>query len=226
MTMTLTPIPVVKRRRSFKWRALVAVSLAAVAAVLAITLAFGSQNTTAGSSTGSATTGSVTIGNPTSTTCPIYNMQPGDSSTGYRPTPAGQTDPQTQPCSFSVTYSGNLPAYIGLGAATTGTGLYDGTGNGLQFQISDNHTSYTNSGAINTNSASSPLYVAADAGNDSVTYTFTVNYALPRISPSTYRGLNTTLTLTVYAVQSGGNGLSSACTAGSQCSGSNAPAWS
>jgi hypothetical protein len=153
-------------------------------------------------------------------------MTPGDSSTGYQPAQAGS---QLQPCTFSVSYGGKLPAYVGLAVSSGGTGLYNGTSSGLQFQITDSQgTPYTTSGKINTNTSSplSPLYVATDNGNDNTNYAFTVNYALPRSSPNSYRGLNSTLTLTVYAVQSGGNGSSVVCNPGSQCTGTPPPTWS
>ena len=58
-----------------------------------------------------------------------------------------------------------------------------------------------------------------DAGSDNTVYTFTVNYALPTLAANTYQNTNTSLTLTVYAVQSGNNGSATACTVGTQCVG-------
>src|SRR6185312_3076638 len=136
-------------------------------------------------------------------------------------------------CTFQVTYTGSASAYIGLGMATTGTSLYDGTSAGLNFQIADgSSTAYTTSGVLNTNSASNPLLVSAtpDAGSGTggdKTYTFTVNFGLPTAAGNAYQGKATTLTMTVYAVQSNNNGYATtngqsggtACTAGSQCTG-------
>jgi predicted ribosomally synthesized peptide with SipW-like signal peptide len=209
-------------------------TLAAVAALGAgVSLALFSA-----SSAGSANTftaGTVSIGSPTSTTCTVSGMEPGDESTGYSGSNVTGNTQATKDaaCTFQVTYTGSGAAWIGLGTATSGTALYDGTSSGLNFQISDGaSTSYTTSGVLNTNSSSSPLLVSAtpDAGSGTggdKTYTFTVNYGLPTAAGNAYQGKSTTLTLTVYAVQSNNNGYATtnglsggtACTAGSQCSG-------
>ena len=201
-----------------KKRLLIAASgLATIASIAALAtgITFGLFSANSGPQNNSFTSGTVTLGTPVSAPCTVSNMVPGDDSTGYTPDPSARTDSQTAACTFTVTYSGNVPAYIGLGLATSGTNLYDGTATGLQFQISDGSASYTTSGAINTNTASDPLYVSTDSPGASA-HTFTVNYALPLSAGNTYQNKSTTLTLTVYAVQSGNNGTG-VCTAGSQC---------
>jgi len=75
---------------------------------------------------------------------------------------------------------------------------------------------------INTNIVSNPLFVSKDLSG-AAAHTFTVNYALPTAASNTYQTKNTTLTLTVYAVQAGNNGTG-VCTAGSQCA--NVTQWS
>jgi predicted ribosomally synthesized peptide with SipW-like signal peptide len=193
-----------------------------------VSLALFSASSAGGANT--FTAGTVSIGSPTSTTCTVSAMQPGDESTGY--SGAGVTgntqSPKDAVCTFQVSYSGTASAYIGLGMADTTTStsnLYDGSASGLNFEIADGSTtSYTTSGALKANSASSPLLVSAtpDAGSGlggHKTYTFTVNYALPTGAGNTYQGMNTSLTLTVYAVQANNNGSASACSAGAQCPG-------
>ena len=213
-----------------KWRILVVVALAAATGGLLAGIAFATFPIS-GTGPGSASTGGVTLGSPVSSTCNVGPMAPGESSTGYSPAPSPQTD---APCTFSVTYSGSLPAFIGLYFTVSGTGLYDTTDNGLQFEITDNngHT-YTTTGALNASgaSAANPLLVATDAGSSNTVHTITVNYALPRLYNSPpdsqdnhYQHLTTTLKLTVEAVQSQGNGSAGSCTVGQRCSG--ITAWS
>jgi hypothetical protein len=162
----------------------------------------------------------VTLGQPASTSCTVGPMAPGDQSTGF-PTNNQQTSPKTAPCTFAVDYTGTLPAYIGVSLITTGTGLYDGTTSGLQFQISGGTTSYTTAGQIHANTTTSPLYVTTDPASSPTAptlHTFTVDYGLPQLTGNTYQGLNTTLTITVYAVQASNNNTATGCTAGAQCS--------
>ena len=190
-------------------------AVAAVGAlVVGSTLGLFSSTQTSGAST--FTAGTVTVNTPVTVACNVGPMAPGDSSTGYTPTPAGQTDAQTAPCTFSVKYAGNLPAYIGVDVAVTGTSLYDGTATGLQLQLSDGTTSYTTTGALN---GTSNLLVSTtpDAGSSNTTHTLTLNYALPTAAGNSYQGLASTLTFTIHAVQSGNNNFVGGCTAGHTC---------
>jgi len=111
--------------------------------VLAFGVTFGLFSATSSSQTNTFTAGTVSIGTPVSVPCTVSNMVPGDDSTGYTPDVPGRTDAQTAACTFTVTYSGSAPAYIGLGMVASGTNLYDGTANGLQFQVSDGGANYT-----------------------------------------------------------------------------------
>jgi hypothetical protein len=129
-------------------------------------------------------------------------MVPGDSSTGYSPVPTGQTDAQTAACTFDIDYVGTAPAYIGVEELSGGTGLYDGSANGLQYQIKDNNSVSFANGALQ----SGILFVSSDLAG-TTHHKFTVNYALPRSADNAYQGLNATLSLKVYAVQSGNNSV-------------------
>jgi hypothetical protein len=193
-----------------------AVATVGAVATLVAGVTFGLFSATQTGSTNTFTAGTVTLTNPVNVSCTVGPMAPGDSSTGYTPVPAGQTDPQTAACTFAVTYGGNLPAYLGVDAAVGGTSLYDGTGSGLQFQISDGPTSYATGGVLN---GTSDLLVSTtpDAASSSTLHTLTVNYALPTASPNSYQGKSTTLTLTIHAVQSGNNNFVGGCTAGHTC---------
>jgi len=195
---------------------LAASALAGVGAVAAIVagVTFGLFSSSQSSGANSFAAGTVSVGNPTSTTCTVTNMVAGDESTGYAPGLAGNTQAvKDATCTFQVQYGGSAPAFIGLKLSVGGTGLYDGSVTGLQFQVSDGSASYTTGGALN--STSQELYVGTDSG--STTHTFTVNYALPTNAGNAYQGKNTTLTLEVDAVQAGNNGTASGCTAGSVC---------
>jgi hypothetical protein len=168
------------------------------------------------------TAGTVTLTQTASTSCTIAAMEPGDASTGWT-TPGTDT-----PCTFQVTYTGTLGAFIGLGVVATPAigGLYNGTSTGLQFLLTDGAgTSYTTGGVIHTNTATplDPLFTNDDAAG-TTTHTFTVNYQLPLSATNSQQGLSTTLTLTAYAVQDSNNGSSATCTKGQECS--TITAWS
>jgi hypothetical protein len=193
-------------------------TVGAVATLVAgVTFGFFSSSQTAAPST--FTAGTVTLLNPVSAACNVSPMVPGDSSTGYNPAPAGQTDTPTAACTFDVDYVGTAPAYVAVDLSTSSTSLaplYDGTSNGLQFQIKDNAGgSYTTTGVLN---GGTNLFVAKDPAG-TTHHTITVNYALPTTAGNSYQGLNTTLHMTVHAVQAGNNGNTTGCAAGAVCTG-------
>jgi hypothetical protein len=211
---------------------MMASGITAIAAVgtLVAGLTFGIFSAVSPSQTNTFTAGTVTLGTPTSVSCAIGAttsptgpaMEAGDTSTGFTLfTPAG-TD---APCTFQIQYTGTIGAFIGVtlvATTTTTPGLYNpppATNGGLQFQITDDTgTSYTDAtGLIHTNTATplAPLFVNDDA--TTTTHTFTVNYGLPLNATNTYQGKETTLTLTVYAVQDSNNGSATGCTKGQQC---------
>jgi Camelysin metallo-endopeptidase len=197
-------------------------ALATVGAVATLVagVTFGFFSASQGSSTSNFATGTVSIGSPANTVCSITNMVPGDNSVGYTPDNPNRTNAKLAHCVFSVTYTGSVPAYIGLSTSlNTGAGTL---ASALQWEISDGVASYTSGGTINTNSASNPLYVATDAGGSNTVHTFTVDYALPD-SVTSQTLTAAALSMTVYAVQQGNNGTG-VCVAGSQCA--NVTSWS
>jgi len=211
---------------------LAAGTLATVGAVVALVfgVTFGLFSATSDATQSTFASGTVSIGTPvTDTSCTISDMVPGDESTGY--SGAGITG-NTQAtkdasCEFKVTYTGSVPAFIGIKLTSGGTGLYSSSdSNSLRFEISDGAHSYTTSG--NLNADGTILYVATDAGGVSGgTYDFTVDYGLPTAADNTYQDLTASLDMTVYAVQSGNNGYATtdgtsggtACTVGQTCAG-------
>ena len=195
-----------------------AVATVGAVATLAAGVTFGLFSSSQAGSANTFATGTVAVGSPTSTVCTVSNIVPGDSSAGYSSAFSGQTNAKLATCSFSVTYSGSVPAYIGLGTAQSGT-----LASALKWEISDGTNPYATGGVINANTTANPLYAATNAGV-SATYTFNVDYALP--STVTSQTLTpASLTLTVYAVQQGNNG-SGVCTVGAECLGTGITSWS
>ncbi len=96
--------------------------------------------------------GTVVLGSAATGSCNVQNMEPGDSSSGY--TAGNKADPS---CTYSITYSGSLNAWVGLqiGVQSTGIATYTPTGsstpiggaallnstgkNQLQYQVSLNN---------------------------------------------------------------------------------------
>ena len=207
---------------------LAAGTLASVGAVvaLAVGVTFGLFSASQNSTPSTFATGTVSIGNPAvDTNCTVTKMVPGDQSPSYSPanpnfTNSGNADLAT--CEFQVTYTGSVPAYIGL-KTTLGAGTL---GSALQWEISESTGAtpsntqpgaFASGGLINTNSAANPLYVATDSGSGN-TYTFYVDYLLPdTVTSQTLTAAS--LGLTVEAVQAGNNG-DGVCTVGQQCLGS------
>jgi hypothetical protein len=181
------------------------------AAALVAGTTFGLFSTSQTGTTNSFSSGTVTLTNPVSVKCTVGPMEPGDSSTGY-----GSGSGTDSACTFTVTYTGTLGAFIGVSTTVTGTLYATGNAKSLRFKITDTaSTSYTTTGNINTNS-SSPLYV-----NDTLAGThqhkFTVNYELPATATNLFQGKTTTLTLTVHAVQDSNNGTGCTTAKGAEC---------
>jgi hypothetical protein len=198
---------------------LAAGTLASIGAVVALAtgVTFGLFSASATQTgTNSFSTGDVSIGSPVTVQCTVSNMAPGDQSSGYSPANLGETTTPGTPCSFQVKYTGSLPAYLAVDeveASTSTPDLYS-TG-GLKFQISDGTTSYSSAGSLN----GSDLLVSStpDAGGSNAVHKITVNYALPTSADNTFQDTNTTLTLTIHAVQSDNNNFVGSCTAGTTC---------
>jgi len=217
-------------------------ALASVAAgatfVAGVTLGLFSS---AGSASGgnSFTAGVVRFGSPVSTTCAINPMAPGDASTGWSPAGSLAT------CTYQVTYSGNVRAFLGLDLTITGgagspvapyvgttpsaaTGLFDGTASGLQVLVTDtsattflNNTTYQNqagsSVALSSTSSVTGLLVSRTAFTNGGTDTVTVNYKLPTSASNAYNSASSTIVLLVHAVQADNNALPAGCAAGGVC---------
>ncbi|MEA2685776.1 MAG: hypothetical protein QOE93_971, partial [Actinomycetota bacterium] len=101
-----------RTRRVARVAALLTSLGAAVSFVSGATLGvFSSAGTASGSNT--FTAGVVSFGSPDTTTCKINPMAPGDASTGWSPAGSAAT------CTYQVTYSGNVPAFLGLDLSIT-----------------------------------------------------------------------------------------------------------
>jgi hypothetical protein len=206
-----------------------AVATVGAVATLVAGVTFGIFSATpVGSGSNLFTAGTVSIGTPASTTCTIGPIEPGDSTTGWSLADEEGSQNKT-PCTFQVTYTGTLGAFVGLVATTGGTGLWTGTAlstppatngatAGLQIAITDgNSTSYTTTADVLNDSGGAvgdPLYVGDEAGG--AVNTFTVNYLLPLETANALQGKTLTLTFTLYAVQDSNNGTGCA-TKGVQC---------
>ncbi|HEX3542582.1 MAG TPA: hypothetical protein VHT75_19295 [Acidimicrobiales bacterium] len=198
----------------------------------------------AGVSSGSNrfTAGNVLVGldpSGTQVTCAITAMSPGDS----------QASGTNAACRYVIKYTGNVNAFLALDLSITGTagtpttpygasapsaaqGLYDGSANGLQFNISDGTNTYLNGVQYNNQSGGPPTPLTPTSGAASVTdllmnttpvtagatRTLTVNYNLPNTAGNAYNVATSTIVLTVHAVQADNNALPVGCVAGAVCS--------
>jgi hypothetical protein len=232
--------------------ALGAGAIATVAAVgtLAAGVTFGLFSATTPTQTNTFTAGTVTLTQPVSTHCSVTNLVPGDQTSGYTIANAGQTNGAVEKCVMTVTYGGSVPAFLALDLTVSGTagtsqqayapgntgltptavtGLYDGTANGLQVQLTDsNATSYWSGTSVNGAAFAGPANALADLlASKSITngqsVTFTVDYALPTGASNAYQNAGSTITMIAHAVQAGNNGTA-VCTLGHTCPGISA--WS
>ena len=217
-----TPLGTVERLRRRRWRGAHSLAAALVLLLSGSGVAYG-LFTSAGTGTGAVVTGQIDVGGVATTSCTIEHVQPGDSTSGFVPTPTGQTDPPFAPCTFTVTNNSTIATYVGVTLTSGGTGLYDGTSSGLNYQVSDGVTTLSTSGALNDagGTPTQPLLLSTvpDAPGSGAVHVLTVNWSLPSDANSSYAGLDTTLTISVQAVQSSSNGSVSGCTAGHQCPG-------
>ncbi|MDQ1428039.1 MAG: hypothetical protein QOK39_1515 [Acidimicrobiaceae bacterium] len=198
---------------------------------------FSSAGHASGSNT--FTAGVVSLGTPVSVTCTISPMSPGDASTGWTPAGSGAT------CTYQVTYSGNISAFLGLDLTITGVagtpvapyggstpsaaaGLFDGTATGLQVLVAGGGTTFMNSTTYQ-NQAGTPVTLTATSSvtdlllsrtptTNGGSKTITVNYSLPISATNAYNSASTTIVLVIHAVQSDNNALPAGCAAGNVCS--------
>ena len=218
-------------RRSMKKRLLALAgtvcSLIAVSS-LVTGVSFAIFNNSLPPQTTSITAGSVSVGSPSvSSACVVTGVLPGASSTSA--------------CTFSVTYTGTVPAYVSadvlvVSGDATHSALWDGTGNGLQLSLSDG----VQSDVVPT----SALGICADVGSQFGTfpaaltcgevnnvvlattpvpsgtlYTLNLNWAMPTTSLNANQGGSAQIYVNFHAVQSGNNTLhcSPVATLGQSC---------
>lgn len=199
------------------------------AVLMAGALGFAAWGTTAlfsdslTNSSDSFTAGTVTVDNgPTSTTCSVTELAPGDSSTGFG---SGSVDKVR--CTFNVEYTGSLPAYLGVDVnlLNGATALYTGATDGLQMNIAADGvpvvtgTSFKNESGVSTpvvaGTAVDNILLSTTPVNTGETVTFTVDYLLPLAAPNSLQGGSSSVQLTFHAVQSANQTTS--CVAGRQC---------
>jgi len=217
------------------------VATAAAAATLAGGITFGLFSASGAGGANTFTGGTVTVaaGTPTSVTCSITNMVPGDSSSGAPI--GGKTN---TPCTYNMKYTGSATAYLAVDVAVSnGTiPLYDGTATGLQLYLKDGTpttyltstaptagTTFTAQGSTSTSlpvGTTANLLVSPTPAATNATVSFTLNYAVPIASGNTYQGGSSTVTLTFHAVQAGNNPVTGACLAGQQCNATSTFLWS
>ena len=218
----------------------VAVTIGAVA-TMASGLTFGLYSASEASPGNSFTSGTVTVGTgtPTSVTCTITNMVPGDSSAGA---PVGSKADTT--CTYNVKYTGSASAWLAVDVAVTNgsTSLYDGTATGLQMYLKDANsatyltstaptagTTFKNQAGTATSlptTGAQDLLVSTTAATTNGAVSFSLDYAVPIASGNTYQGGSATVTLTFHAVQSANNPLPTGCAAGQQCLPGSGFVWS
>jgi len=219
-----------------------AVATVGAVATLAAGVTFGLFSATTQGQTNSFTAGTVTLAQSATTTCSVGPMSPGDG------TLAGYNNEGTDTaCSFTVTYGGNVPAWLGLdvsiasthagsdpnGVLTGAAGLYDSTANGLQFTITDSqgapvtYMTGTTLGGTKTSGASATaddLLVNTSSFSAGQSVTFTVNYGLPITASNAYQGAASSITLLAHAAQANNNALPGTCASGQACAPTNG--WS
>ena len=218
----------------------VAASIGAIAATASgVTFGLYSGSAASGGNTFTSGTVSVGTGTPTSVTCTITNMVPGDSSAGA---PIGSKADTT--CTYNVKYTGSASAWLAVDVAVSNgsTSLYDGTATGLQLYLKDAApatyltstaptagTTFKNQAGTATTlpvTGALDLLVSTTAAATNTAVSFSLDYALPIASGITYQGGSTTVTLTFHAVQSANNPLPTGCAAGSQCLPGSGFVWS
>lgn len=219
----------------------VAASIGAIAATASgVTFGLYSGSAASGGNTFTSGTVSVGTGTPTSVTCTITNMVPGDSSAGA---PIGSKADAA--CTYNVKYTGSASAWLAVDVAVSNgsTSLYDGTATGLQLDLNDaTGTSYLTSTAPAAGTtfktaagtatglpagSTADLLVSTTAAATNSAVSFSLDYALPIASGNIYQGGSATVTLTFHAVLAGTNSLPGACaSAGSQCLAGSGFAWS
>jgi hypothetical protein len=212
-------------------------SLAAAVVAAAAGVAY-SYFTATGTGSGLGSVGSLTltVEYPATRSCPYTSLSPGD----------------TEACTFSVTYSGGISAYVSLTVAVEskagpgGSNLYDPTGGGLALSISDDHNNIftvpagagTTVGCASGYTCWTSAYDLAASYDDSIpsltftdgqTATWKITPQFPASATNSYQGGTATVTLTAQAVQAPGNSLPSGCNTssiGKPCPPTSSFSWS
>lgn len=213
-------------KRSTRKRLLVAAgTCAAMGAIVTVVagVTFGLFSATAATQRNEFGAGTVTLTSDTSGACSVSKILPGDAPS---------------PCTLSVTYSGSLPAYLGLDiliqtqAGSGGLKLYDpaGTASALQVTVTDNQAtpiSYEVPTVATTCPATAPAgstcyqlnseLVSTNSVASGTAITFFTHVALPLESGNGYQGGSAQIIQTVHAVQATNNGSTATCVAGRTC---------
>ena len=176
----------------------------------------------------SITAGSVSVGSPEVTSaCVLSGVLPGASSTSA--------------CTFSVTYTGTVPAYVGadvlvVSGDATHTALWDGTVNGLQLSLDSGSqidavptSALANCSVVGSQFGTFPAALTCGEVNNVVLtttpmsngtlYTLHLNWTMPTTSVNANQGGSAQIYVNFHAVQSGNNTLdcSSPATLGQSC---------
>ncbi len=205
-------------------------TLAAGCVLAGATLALFSS--TPGAEGNTVTAGTVSLSAGSSGACTVTGLMPGDS-------PA--------PCSFTTTYTGSAPAFLGLDfliqtqAGSGGTPLYNppSSNNGVTVTVTDNQGSgitYTvptgQTTCPNGAPKGSTCYALANElvstapVSSSAAVTFSTAVSLPMSAGNGYQGGGLQVILSAHAVQSSNQILPTGCTAGSVCGPTGSFSWS
>jgi len=200
------------------------VGAAGVLTIGATNALFGATETSA-TNTFAAGTVSVAAGTPSSVTCAVTGMVPGDSSAG-----SGSGSESLVKCSYKVKYTGTSGAWLGVDVAVAGgtPNLYTGTATGLQLKVSVNGsaamvngTTYKTAAGVDTTVVSGTpvtnLLINSVQAAQNDEFSIDVTYALPIAAPNALQGGTSSLALTFHAIQSANNPIGT-CAVNKQCS--------
>jgi predicted ribosomally synthesized peptide with SipW-like signal peptide len=183
---------------------------------------FAMFNSTSGFQENTFAAGTVTLGDASpSFICQISNMEPGDSTPYYQSQGGSGSDTQ---CQDTVTYTGSLPAWIGLTIENDSPNSDSGSTialenpqdpNALQLHLADSCGNTFALPAPNGENTVTDLVNGSGCNdgnsdgsvNDGWTDTFTLDYYLPLGASNQYQGGTAEVELQVVAVQASNNEL-------------------
>lgn len=164
-------------------RIALALATTGVVAALVSGVSFALFTSDAGNQSNTFTAGTVTLTQTPAFSCQTSNnMAPGDTDT----------------CTYGVSYTGSLPAWIGADTTTSGS-IFTGATPATVSITDSQPTPQT----YNDNLANQ--LVGTSAVNSGWTDTFTIAVTLPSGAGNTYQGESGTVSLDVHAVQSTNN---------------------